>query len=371
VGRNLPRWDIVVIQHPGGAAMGGIALGRVQRRLDRVTDDWVREARRVVAGQHVASHEAHRHPQRIRHRHTGDGRGLAQLAAVAEHGECLRQAQRGGIVARYACEHQARDLLASAGEQRSGLERARRPVLAPHRPQKLGQVERVAAGGRPGGGRHLVAASLAQRGPDEHAGGAFAQQRRAQDCRCGRPQRRRRGLRGARLRRPCGDEQRQRQPLQPRREVGQPAQRGLIGPVGVVDRDQQRSARRQVGREPVQPVQDGERGVVVGRLRRLPQQQRPRGDRGPVQQRVGILRRRHAALEELPDDAEREARFELGPAGVHDVVPERVRPPARSPQERRLPRSRRSFDEQHLAAALQQTLDLRQLALALDQLVHD
>ena len=110
---------------------------------------------------------------------------------------------------------------------------------------------------------------------------------------------------------------------------------------------------------------------MVGRLGRLPQQQRPRGSRRPVQQCVGIVRRGHAALEELPHDAEREARFELRPAGLHDVAPQLVRPPARSPEERRFPRARGALDEQHLAAALQQTLDGRQLALALDQLVHE
>jgi len=77
--------------------------------------------------------------------------------------------------------------------------------------------------------------------------------------------------------------------------------------VGVVDGDEQRPPRGEVGRHPVQPVDDGEEGVARSCARRLvaaPQQRRRRlgGPGQRVRPRLG-----DRALEQLAHDAEREA----------------------------------------------------------------
>ena len=46
-------------------------------------------------------------------------------------------------------------------------------------------------------------------------------------------------------------------------EVGQEGERGGIRPMGVVDQHEQRRALRQAGAEPVEPVQDRERALVL------------------------------------------------------------------------------------------------------------
>jgi hypothetical protein len=58
-------------------------IGR-QRALDRVADNGVNEARRVIARQHLQTNE--RRPDRdgLRHLQTCNGRRVAQLGAVTE-----------------------------------------------------------------------------------------------------------------------------------------------------------------------------------------------------------------------------------------------------------------------------------------------
>jgi hypothetical protein len=55
--------------------------------------------------------------------------------------------------------------------------------------------------------------------------------------------------------------------LEPRDEVGEEPQRGQVAPVQVVDRDHQRREARQIGCEPVQPVQRREFGRRDAALR--------------------------------------------------------------------------------------------------------
>ena len=99
------------------------------------------------------------------------------------------------------------------------------------------------------------------------------------------------------------EQQHDRQPVDPRRQVGQPAQGRRVRPLRVVDRKQQRRPRGQVGGEPVQPVHGGVRHVGRGWLGAV--ENRPRPARRAVKQRVPLAgtRRRTHRFQQLPDDA--------------------------------------------------------------------
>jgi hypothetical protein len=72
----------------------------------------------------------------------------------------------------------------------------------------------------------------------------------------------------SRFARPRRSDNRDRQFLKPAPEIVQEAQRGLIAPVGIVDAKQQRGAPTEVRAQPVEPVQNRERGVEQ-RVRRV------------------------------------------------------------------------------------------------------
>ena len=73
-----------------------------------------------------------------------------------------------------------------------------------------------------------------------------------------------------------------RQPLKPRSQVSQPAQRGLVSPMRVIDRDQQRSTVREIDRQPVQPVQDRKRRINGDRPARSPNSSDRTAPAGPA-----------------------------------------------------------------------------------------
>ncbi len=369
---NLSRRGPSGVEQAGSGAMGRVALIAGQRRLERIADHRVDEAWRVIGRQDLETNEAGSQARGVRHLHTGDRRRVAQLAAVPEHGQHLRQAQCARIEVPHAGDHPPRDPLAPANQQLGRLELGQRPLIEPDRPQQLGQVERIAAARRPGRRAQRLARRVTERGADDRAGGAFAQQRRAHDRLRLRAQRQQRRAHRGRRSGPERDEQCQRQPLQPRREVGQPAQRGLVRPVRVIDGEQQWPAGCEVGGQPVQAVQNGKRRVIGRRLTELTEEQRPyRGGR-PDEQRLALVRARvgEASLEQLPNHTERKVRLKLRPTGTQGLVATFFCPPARHLYQRRLANTCPALDHED-PAALQQHLNRGQLALALEQLLHE
>jgi hypothetical protein len=97
----------------------------------------------------------------------------------------------------------------------------------------------------------------------------------------------------------------------------QEAQRGLVSPVDVVDAQQERAAPPKVCAQPVQPVQDRERGVkqrpghVLLRGRDAEQRRRPPGRAGEELVPFRRRRRHERGLEQLADHAIGEVSFEL------------------------------------------------------------
>ena len=360
------------VQQPGGGTVRGVALVALQRPLDGSADDRMDEARRVGGGQHLPAHEAGGQRHRRGRLHGSDRSRVAQRASVSEDGQRLRQAEGVRIEAAHARHHPSRDLLDARRQEHGGVDRGRSRVVGCDRPQQLGQVKGIAAACRPDRRAELIVGPPAGRRPHDRGGGGLAQQRGVHDHRCLGPQRRQRRAGRRRLVGAQRDQQRQLQPLQPRREVGQPPQRGLVCPVRVIDGDQHRSSGRKVGGEPVQAVQDGKRRVVGRRRCRLAEQQRPHRGSGSGEQCFALwgFGAREPPLEQLAHDAEGEVRLELRPAGSQDLVATLLRLPAGRVDQRRLPDTRPTLDQEHLAAAFQQRVNRRELAFALDQLVH-
>ena len=114
------------------------------------------------------------------------------------------------------------------------------------------------------------------------------------------------------------------------REVGEEAQARLVGPLGVVDGQQQRLLGGEVGGQPVQAVQGGEAVAV----------DLESGDE------VGSRR----ALEELPDDAEAELMLQLG--ARRRQHPQAGRERARVAQQRGLAQACGPLDDHDRAAAV-------------------
>jgi hypothetical protein len=110
-------------------------------------------------------------------------------------------------------------------------------------------------------------------------------------------------------RRPAGRHERRRQPVEPLRHVGEPAQRRRVGPLQVVHDHEQRHTRREVRGQPVEPVQ---RRPRIGRMalgeHRL-------GQRGGAREQLRGTRLAQRRLEQLPHDGEGEVALKLRAAG--------------------------------------------------------
>ena len=140
----------------------------------------------------------------------------------------------------------------------------------------------------------------------------------------------------------------------------------------VVDRQQQRSARGDVRRQPVQAMQRGQRGVRdrLGRELRGVEQRR-RGRRRSHQELAPLLRRnrREQRLEQLAHDPIRERALKLRPPRAEHLQPGLLGKRFRLRDQRGLPDPRGTLDRQQPAGALSradQRLDDGQLGVALE-----
>ena len=141
----------------------------------------------------------------------------------------------------------------------------------------------------------------------------------------------------------------------------------------VVDREQERSARGEVRRQPVEAVQRRQRRVGPGLGVELLRVEEWLGQRRRAGERVGPLllgQRREQRLEELAHDAERERTLELRASRTEHSHPGLVAPRLRLGHQRGLADPRGPFDRhQHAAgvAASDQVLEGSQLGIALEQ----
>ncbi len=294
---DLSRRGPVGVQQAGGGAMRRVALVAAQRRLDCVADDRVDEARRVVARPA---------PRDERGRRPAAWRPPSPQPAIAA---AWRSSQPSPSTAS-ACARPARADRGRARARRRAARSPRRPptssspdrarpapVVERDRPQQLGQRT---AGCRRSPSRPPRTARRSPRAADRRAHDRRRWRRRSAARGARPPTRLGRSATSAdarrrRLARPQRDHQRQRQPLEPRREVGQPPQRGLVRPVRVIDGDEQRSAGGEIGGQPVQAVQDGEGRVDAPASRpRRPASSGRTARSGPGEQRLALVRLRRS-----------------------------------------------------------------------------
>ena len=162
------------------------------------------------------------------------------------------------------------------------------------------------------------------------------------------------GLRRAQA---AGDEHRQ--ALEAARKVGEESQRGVVAPVQVVDRKDERPLGARVDGQPVQAVEHGERGVAAvgaaGRVRGPEHGLRRR--RGSAQQLAVGLRHGDQRLEELTHDSERELPLELAASGGEHTEPGFRAQPAGLRDQPRLADPRRPFDDAQPAGAARSALN--------------
>ena len=202
----------------------------------------------------------------------------------------------------------------------------------------------------------------AQRGEPDQIGARIPRQRREQL-----------GL-GSGLLRPSREHERNIQLLQAREQEGQVAKRWGVGPMGVVNDQADGTGRREVGAQPVEAVEDGERDIQAERRRvvgsrggawQIEDGRRRAG--GRVQQlaplELGCVRQRR--LEELADDAERELALELGSPRAQHPHPARGRRVPHRSEHRRLPDPGRPFQHHEPATPgarlVQGGIDVREL----------
>ena len=154
------------------------------------------------------------------------------------------------------------------------------------------------------------------------------------------------------------------------RQVVKEAQRGPVDPVGVVHGDDEGRTLGQVGGQPVQPVHERERLVLLlqrpgagSRLEQLVGQRR--GVRGE-QLAFLVLGAGQAGFEQLERCAEREVALELAPARGEDVHPRAAGEPARGRHELRLAEAGMSLDDQQAAASVACGIEHRADGVELD-----
>lgn len=222
--------------------------------------------------------------------------------------------------------------------------------------QQLAKVEGVAgARGQAGGAEVLVGAREGHADEGGHRGRA-----QGVDGHVRRPRLAAQGVeqlrRCPRLARAERHHERDPQIPEPPREVPERPQRGLVDPLQVVDREQERTGQREVRREPVDAVQRGEPGARA-RLRDAAVRGhagRPRGGRGRAGQQLGALVGRGAVqldLEQLPDRPEGEVALKLAPPRAQHVQARRLGLVDGGSQQRALPVAGRALDHDQPAVA--------------------
>jgi hypothetical protein len=167
---------------------------------------------------------------------------------------------------------------------------------------------------------------------------------------------------------------RNRQPLDPRQQVSEPAQRRQIGPVQVIEHEQERPARGEVRGQPVETVQCRERRVAAridGDPRRLEERRRECG--GACKQLGPLLSRERdkQRFEQLPHHPIGERALELGAARTQHLQTGLLTEALRLRQQRRLADSRRPLDREKPATVADPAKQIdngRHLGVALEEL---
>ena len=270
------------------------ARERVEAVVDRGAHDGVEELDRVVADQQVG---AQQDPRRLRRRRGLEPRERGDLAearcrrrgspppraapsprpAAARAAARPRGRRRRGPSSSSTCAWSAcgrtpsRATVSSSASTSSGLPR----VAASTAAQKL--LVAVLVEAPPHERRDRLGRQRARAGSRVVAGSASSSSSSS-------------GL-AALLGRPRRHRDEQRQPVEPPREVAEPAQRRRVGPVQVVDREHRRLLEGEVGGEPVEAVHHRERRVALelGARDEVRRVEERLGERGRAGEELGAL----------------------------------------------------------------------------------
>src|SRR2546426_12743131 len=104
----------------------------------------MKKARRVGPRQPLETNEISGEANGGRCIDMSQGSGLAELSAVSQHRECLREGQRPGIEAAKPARHAFFDAFTSMSGKLARVEFGSIEILEFHRSQQFDEVERVA-----------------------------------------------------------------------------------------------------------------------------------------------------------------------------------------------------------------------------------
>jgi hypothetical protein len=125
------------------------------------------------------------------------------------------------------------------------------------------------------------------------------------------------------IRRAAGSHEQNGQALEATRDVAEESKRRSIGPVGVVDEEQQRCPVGQVGGQPMQPMQGAELRVPVPRREpwaaRADEALREPGRAGEERLALGVRGGEDRLFEQLARDPEREVPLQHGSARLEHL----------------------------------------------------
>ena len=276
-------------------------------------------------------------------------------ACLAEHGDRARDP--GGVVGEAHEPHgdRAQHGLGRERADPRGVLRGRLPALVAHGADELLQQEDVALGHPPAGVAERLVGAVQRRG--DHPPCAVARQRRRAHglARGVRGDLREQVVRRAGLAEAAGDDERDRHLVQATQQVQDEAQRGTVGPVHVVDRDEHRAGLGEVGQQAKQPVRQRIEAVVArgaGPARRALEQRAGERGRAGQQPVVGlVVGAGEQRLEEPQHDPELKLALQGGGTGAQHGHAVLARARHGGLQQRALADAGVALDEQQLARA--------------------
>ena len=359
------RRQPVAGQPLGGVRVGVGAVGRCHARVDRIADDRMHKAPAGVREQDAVVGERARRLERGGLLEARERGRVAQLGARPQDGDGTRERDPVGAAAL-----NPRQLV--DGDRRGA--RGRGVLAGAKRVQQRPQEERIAAaGGVAGRGIGRGAIPVAQR-HDELGRRGGRQRLRSQQPGHGRRGDRRQqlGLRRWLAGAACEHDD-HRELAEPAQQVVHEAQRRRVGPLHVVDRQQQDVI---AGEARAQPVQALQQSVLTGLRRRLGGRIEERGGhpRRTGEQRLALVvgRGDEPRLEELADDREVEGLLERARLGMERCATSAAAGALAGVGEQRgLADARRALEQHDAARAAaggrERGVELRDLVGALEQ----
>ena len=247
--------------------MRSISFDHIERLVDGPADDGVEELERILAPEEVEPSEYGGGRTKLACFHAGESGRVAQLGAVAEDRGRAEEGKRLRLQASEAKPDVARNALRSDLRQTVHVLGGRAGSFPCNRVEHRADEERISAGRRFEGGAEglvrLQTVQLAREHGDRGAPKRLGANRG--DLRIGDELSDECGIVALSLGRPGSGGDEERHSLEPSRQVEEPAQGGRVGPVQVVDREQRRLLKGNVGGEPVEAVEDRE-GALCGRV---------------------------------------------------------------------------------------------------------